>query len=114
MRTVLDASPQSRAEAVTLLLTTNTLCGMCILEHASTPIPDILVPLQGCMHQEENRCDASTGLSRIASLVPLASVHDRDSIVRMVDAVEAGACVAAPGPYADGWCVITPMPPGES
>ena len=95
MRTVLNASPQSRAGAVKDLLTTNTLCGMCILERASAPIPDILVEIQSCTHQEENRCDASTGLSRIVSLIPLASIHDRDSIFRMVDVVEAGTSNAA-------------------
>ena len=95
MRTVLNASPQSRAGAVKDLLATNTLCGMCILERASAPIPDILLEIQSCTHQEENRCDASTGLSRIVSLIPLASIHDRDSIFRMVDVVEAGTSNAA-------------------
>jgi hypothetical protein len=95
MRTVLNASPQSRAGAVKDLLVRNTLCGTCILERASAPIPDILLEIQSCTHQEENRCDASTGLSRIVSLIPLASIHDRDSIFRMVDVVEAGTSNAA-------------------
>ena len=95
MRTVLNASPQSRAGAVKDLLMTNTPCGMCILERASAPIPDILLEIQRCSHQEENRCDASTGLSRIVSLIPLASIHDRASIFRMVDVVEAGTSNAA-------------------
>jgi len=95
MRKVLNASPQSRAGAVRDLLTTNTLCGMCILERVSAPIPDILLEIQSCTHQEENRCDASTGLSRIVSLIPVASIHDRDSIFRMVDVVEAGTSNAA-------------------
>jgi hypothetical protein len=95
MRTVLNASPQSRARAVKDLLVRNTPCGMCILERASAPIPDILGEIQRCMHQEENRCDASTGLSRIVSLIPVASIHDRDSIFRMVDVVEAGTSNAA-------------------
>jgi hypothetical protein len=51
--------------------------------------------IQSCTHQEENRCDASTGLSRIVSLIPLASIHDRDSIFRMIDVVEAGTSNAA-------------------
>ena len=95
MLTVLHAPPQSRAGAVRDLLMTNTLCGMCIIEHVSAPIPDILLEIQSCTHQEENRCDASTGLSRIVSLIPLASIHDRDSIFRMVDVVEAGTSNAA-------------------
>ena len=95
MRTVLNASPQSRAGAVKDLLVRNTLCGMCILERVSAPIPDILLEIQSCTHQEENRCDASTGLSRIMSLIPLTSIHDRDSIFRMVDVVEAGTSNAA-------------------
>jgi hypothetical protein len=99
MRTVLNASPQSRAGAVKDLLVTNTLCGMCILERVAFPIPDILVEIQSCTHQEENRCDASTGLSRIVSLIPLASIHDRDSIFRMVEVVEAGTSNAAASWY---------------
>jgi hypothetical protein len=99
MRTVLHAPPQSRAGAVKDLLMTNTLCGMCILERVSAPIPDVLMEIQSCMHQEENRCDASTGLSRIVSLIPLASIHDRDSIFRMVDVVEAGTSNAAASLY---------------
>ena len=78
---------------------TNTLCAMCILQRVSTPIPDILLEIQSCMHQEENRCDASTGLSRIVSLIPLASIHDRDSIFRMIDVVEAGTSNAAASLY---------------
>ena len=103
VRTVLNASPQSRAgavkDAVKDLLMTNTLCAMCILQRVSTPIPDILLEIQSCMHQEENRCDASTGLSRIVSLIPLASIHDRDSIFRMIDVVEAGTSNAAASLY---------------
>jgi hypothetical protein len=95
MRTVLNASPQSRLGAVMDLLARNTLCGTCILERASAPIPDILLEIQSCAHQDENRCDASTGLARIVSLIPLASIHDRDSIFRMVDLVEAGTSNAA-------------------
>ena len=95
MRTLLNTSPQSRLGAVMDLLARNTLCGTCILERASAPIPDILLEIQSCAHQDENRCDASTGLARIVSLIPLASIHDRDSIFRMVDVVEAGASNAA-------------------
>jgi hypothetical protein len=94
IRTVLDSAPQSRADAVKQLLVTNAPCGLCILERVSIPLPDILVAVQGCMHQEENRCDASTGLSRISSLIPLGSIHDRGFIVGLVEVVEAGACVA--------------------
>jgi hypothetical protein len=96
MRTVLDVTTrESREDAVKTLLTTNTPCGLCILQRSKIPLPDILLALQGCMHQEENWCDASTGLSRIESLIPLASVHDRISIVRMVEAVEAGVCITS-------------------
>jgi hypothetical protein len=92
LRSVLDASPQSRREAVVQLLTTNPLCGACIASIASLAPPDSLFAALGCMHQEENRCDAPTGLSRIESLIPFASVSDRDSLIRMVELVEAGAC----------------------
>ena len=93
LRSVLDASPQSRREAVVQLLTTNPLCGACIASIASLAPPDSLFAALGCMHQEENRCDAPTGLSRIESLIPFASLSDRDSLIRMVELVEAGACL---------------------
>ena len=98
LRTVLDASPQSRADAVKQLLLTNTLCGLCMASFASMPVPDLLYAVQSCLHQEENRCDASTGLPRIADLIPLASVDDRISIVRMVELVEA--CTSSRQPTA--------------
>ncbi len=93
MRTVLEtppSSPESRVDAVTHLLATNVECGLCILQFTSSPVPDIILDLQSCLHQDENRCD-EPGLSRIASLIPLASLHDRDSLVRILELVEAGA-----------------------
>ena len=93
MRTVLEtppSSPESRISAVTQILATNAECGLCILEFTSSPVPDIILDLQSCVHQDENMC-AELGLSKIASLTPLASLHDRDSLVRIVELVEAGA-----------------------
>jgi hypothetical protein len=95
MRTVLEtppSSPELRADAVKQILATNVECGLCILEFTSSPVlPDIIFDLQSCLHQDENMCDVKLGLSGIASLIPLASLHDRDSLVRMVELVEAGA-----------------------
>ena len=93
MRTVLEtppSSPESRISAVTQILATNAECGLCILEFTSSPVPDIILDLQSCVHQDENMCD-ELGLSKIASLIPLASLHDRDSLGRIVELVEAGA-----------------------
>ena len=93
MRSVLEtppSSPESRISAVTKILATNAECGLCILEFTSSPVPDIIFDLQSCLHQDENMCD-ELELSRIASLIPLASLHDRDSLGRIVELVEAGA-----------------------
>ena len=95
MRSVLEtppSSPESRISAVTKILATNAECGICILEFTSSPVPDIIFDLHSCLHQDENRCD-ELGLSRIASLIPLASIHDRDSLGRIVELVEAGAVI---------------------
>ena len=93
MRTVLEtppSSPELRADAVKQILAANVECGLCILKFKSSPVPDIIFDLQSCLHQDENMCDEA-GLSKIASLTPLASLRDRDSLVRMVELVEAGA-----------------------
>ena len=93
MRTVLEtppSSPESRENAVKQILATNVECGLCILKFKSSPVPDVIFDLQSCLHQDENLCD-ELGLSKIASLTPLASLRDRDSLVRMVELVEAGA-----------------------
>jgi hypothetical protein len=82
--------PESRENAVKQILAANVECGLCILKFKSSPVPDIIFDLQSCLHQDENRCD-ELGLSRIASLIPLASLHDRDSLGRIVELVEAGA-----------------------
>jgi len=93
MRTVLETPPslpESRENAVKQILAANVECGLCILKFKSSPVPDIIFDLQSCLHQDENMCD-EVGLSKIASLTPLASLRDRDSLVRMVELVEAGA-----------------------
>jgi hypothetical protein len=85
------------------LMETNILCGICILEALTghlivTPL-DAARLLFSCLHQDENRCDQATGLSRIEPMLPLASVDDRGSLVRMLELVEAGARIP---PYLSG------------
>jgi hypothetical protein len=94
----LSASPElhgDRIVAVTQIQASNPQCGSCIFQvvNSSSEPVNLIVELLGCWHQEENRCDATTGASRIASSIPLASVADRDSLVRMIELVEAGAGV---------------------
>lgn len=57
IRTVLDVQSQSRRGAVELLLTTNVQCALCIIKQISLPTPDVLLAVQGCMHQV--RCTPS-------------------------------------------------------
>jgi tRNA U54 and U55 pseudouridine synthase Pus10 len=85
-------------EAFQQLLQTNPLCGDCMLRAFAAVVTTVANPttidksraLLGCLHQEENRCDQATGLSRIEPMLVLASVADRGSLVRMLELVEAG------------------------
>ena len=95
VRSVLDATEKERVSMITQLLPTNPECARCIMSAGSMPFPDKILGIHGCQHQEENRCDETTGLSRIVPLIPLASVHDSASLIRMIDIVDAGGCVAA-------------------
>jgi hypothetical protein len=86
-------------DAVQQLLQTNPLCGNCIAQAYQAVVTtvanltsiDKARALLGCLHQEENRCDQATGLSRIEPMLVLASVADRGSLVRMLELVEAGS-----------------------
>jgi hypothetical protein len=85
-------------DAVQQLLQTNPLCGNCIAQAYQAVVTtvanltsiDKARALLGCLHQEENRCDQATGLSRIEPMLVLASVADRGSLVRLLELVEAG------------------------
>ena len=86
------------ADAFEQLLQTNPLCGVCMIQAAQAVTTTVTNPtaldlgpaVWGCSHQEENRCDQATGLSRIEPMLVLASVADRGSLVRMLELVEAG------------------------
>jgi len=86
-------------DAVQQLLQTNPLCGNCIAQAYQAVVTtvanltsiDKARALLGCLHQEENRCDQATGLSRIEPMLVLASVADRGSLLRMLELVEAGS-----------------------
>lgn len=86
-RTVLAAADPT--PSVMEMLSTNPACALCIIPCADKPGVDVVICVQGCQHQEENRCDNSTGIRRIAPLVSTASLDDRDSLVRMLVAVES-------------------------
>jgi hypothetical protein len=94
LRSVSEAGDGAPA-AVMQLMETNVPCGICILEaltgHIIVTLLDAARLIFSCLHQEENRCDQATGLSRIEPMLPLASVDDQGSLVRMLELVEAGA-----------------------
>ena len=89
--------------AVVQLMETNVLCGVCIIQELTgqgiATLMDAARALFRCLHQEENRCDQETGLSRIEPMLPLASIDDRGSLVRMLELVEAGARITPGTPH---------------
>ena len=98
LRSVIESPAGHVTEALLQLLQTNPLCGDCMLRAYQAVVTTVANPtafdksraLLGCLHQEENRCDQATGLSRIEPMLVLASVADRGSLVRMLELVEAG------------------------
>jgi hypothetical protein len=80
--------------AVLNLLQTNPPCGVCMAQAVMTVAHPTAFEkgraVVVCLHQEENRCDQATGLSRIEPMLLLASIADRGSLVRMLELVEAG------------------------
>jgi hypothetical protein len=67
------------------MMGTNPSCAMCIITRcAEAKGADSVVCLQSCQHQQENRCDESTGLQRLAPLLSNVSLDDRDSLVRLL------------------------------
>ena len=59
---LIGAAVADRSGILSDLLVKNAACAVCILELVgSLPMPDVLYAIHGCMHQNENRCDSSTG-----------------------------------------------------
>ena len=59
---------------------TNPSCATCFIScGVQCKKADAFACVQSCQHQAENRCDASTGLLRLAPLVDSAALDDRDS-----------------------------------
>ena len=87
VRQVLSASDPT--PVVMAMLGTNAVCALCIIPCASTTLPDALVCLLGCQHQRENRCDTTTGLERVAPLIEHAAIHDRSSVIALLEVAEA-------------------------
>ena len=97
-RSMVESPTSKIADVGQQLVDTNPLCGGCMIQAAQAVRKTVANPtaldlgraLLGCLHQEENRCDQATGLSRIEPMLLLASVADRGSLVRMLELVEAG------------------------
>ena len=98
----------SKAEANAVLLSpdpvstvvrmfdTNPSCAMCIVPCADKKSnADAIVCIQSCQHQNENRCDPSTGLQRLAPLISNATLGDRDSLLHMILLAESD-CKSSP------------------
>jgi hypothetical protein len=87
---VLNAGKEEGAQAIAGMMGTNLECALCLLQALTQPMPDGLMLAWACHHQNENRCDEDTGLSRILPLLGRAALSQRDSIVSLLTAVEAG------------------------
>ena len=67
------------------MMGTNPSCATCIITRCvEAKGADSVMCLQSCQHQQENRCDESTGLQRLAPLLSNVSLDDRDSLVRLL------------------------------
>ena len=67
------------------MMGTNPSCATCIISRCvEAKGADSVMCLQSCQHQQENRCDESTGLQRLAPLLSNVSLDDRDSLVRLL------------------------------
>ena len=85
---VLSAGANAQSVVVGMM-STNMPCVMCMIGCKSHPMPDSLRCLFGCQHQNENRCDESTGKSRVVPLLASASLADRGSLIRILEVLEA-------------------------
>jgi hypothetical protein len=85
-----------------MLFGTNPSCATCFIScGVQSKKADAFACVQSCQHQAENRCDASTGLSRLAPLVGSAALDNRDSLVRLMLSAESD-------------CNLLPLPPTPS
>ena len=104
------ATSSEQLQSVVLsLMETNVLCGLCIVQCASEPLPDAVRCVFACGHERENRCDEETGVLRIGPLIRRATLHDRASITSMLEPVERDCayCVLATVEFVCGrGCVL--------
>jgi hypothetical protein len=102
---VLTATDQTAA--VMGMLATNAPCALCIIPCAGEPMPDAIRCVNKCQHQRENRCDDSTGVARVSPMIDAASLSDRDSVIRLLQAAEADCvyCILETVESVCGGCV---------
>jgi hypothetical protein len=77
------------------LMKTDESCAMCLILASQSPYPDVTLGLHGCLHQNENQCTDATGLARIVPLLPNVTLQNRDSVVELLELVEAVARTAS-------------------
>jgi hypothetical protein len=87
---VVNAGKEEGANVITGMMSTNLECALCLIQALTRPMPDGIMLAWACHHQEENRCNEATGLSRILPLLENATLSHRDTIVVLMTAVEAG------------------------
>ena len=78
------------------LLLTNPACAMCVIPCRSLALEGqaaygfaTIECLFKCAHQNENACTDVTGLSNIFPFIDGAALHDRGSVIRLLELVEA-------------------------
>jgi hypothetical protein len=87
---VVNAGKEEGANVIAGLMSTNLECALCLIQALTQPMPDGIMLAWACHHQDENRCDEATGLSRILPFLERATLSHRDTIVVLMTAVEAG------------------------
>ena len=87
---MVNAGKEEGANVITGMMSTNLECALCLIQALTRPMPDGIMLAWACHHQEENRCNEATGLSRISPLLEHATLSHRDTIVVLMTAVEAG------------------------
>ena len=89
LSTLLATPSANRVAYAMELMKTDESCAMCIILASQTPYPDVTHALHGCLHQNENQCTDATGLARIVPLLPNVTLQNRDSIIELLELVEA-------------------------
>jgi hypothetical protein len=101
---VLNAGQTEAMQVIIGMMANETLCAVCLIQALTQPMPDGISLAFACHHQNENRCDEDTGLSRILPSLRKATLSNRETVLALMVAVEAGATGPADS---SAWSLLT-------